>query len=309
VSFTETLFLVLAGVYGLTSLVLSAGVAVGWHAGLERRGSTSGELLALRLLPSVGAAFLTLTIVLPAFCLYEPRHETEQAGPLLVALTLLALLGAGHGVLRGWRAWAATRALLSSCGLSGRGEGIAGVDIVDVPEPLVAVVGGWRPRVLAAHCVRAACSDEEFRQVLAHEAAHVASHDNLKLLLLLISPDVLAWMPAGNALTKRWRAAAELEADARASGGDPCKRVALASALIKVARLSSGAPHRSAVLSMPVAFDDVQGRVCALLAPPSPVRSLDARALIAGTLMIGVAAALPYGLIQELVESLVAFGR
>lgn len=308
-SFAGTLLLVVAGVYGLCSLLLSIAVAGSWHAGVKRVGLASGELLALRLLPSVGASFLTLTVVLPAFVIYEPRHETERVGPLLVALALLALLAAGHGMLRGWRAWTATRALLSSCGPPRRFEPIAGVEIVDVREPLVAVVGGWRPRVLAAHCVRTACSDEEFHLVIAHEAAHIAAHDNLKLLLLLIGADALAWMPVGDALSERWRAAAELEADARASGGDPCKRVTLAAALIKVARLSSGAAPRSPVLSMAVAFDDVQGRVHELLAPSSPRRRLDARVLIAGALMVLIAAAPLYGLIQECIEWLVAFGR
>lgn len=307
--FTGTLFLVLAGVYGLSSLLLSIAVAGSWHAGVKRIGLASGELLALRLLPSVGASFLTLTVVLPAFFVYEPRHETERVGPLLVALTLLALLAIGHGMLRGWRAWTATRALLLSCGPPRGCKIVAGVEIVDVREPLVAVVGGWRPRVLAAHCVRAACSDEEFQQVIAHEAAHVAAHDNLKLLLLLTSPDALAWMPAGDALTERWRATAELEADAHASGGDPCKRVTLAAALIKVARLSLAAERRSPVLSMAVAFDDVQGRVRELLAPSSPRRRLDTRVLMAGALMVLIATAPLYGPIQEFIESLVAFGR
>lgn len=307
-SFAATLWLVLAGVYGLGSLLLAIAVACGWHAGIKRIDLTTGELLALRLLPSVGGSFLTLTVVLPAFSIYEPRQETERIGPVLVTLALLGLLAAGHGMLRGWRSWRATRALLSSCGPRQGCKVVAGVEIVDLREPLVAVVGGWRPRVLAAHCVRAACSDEEFQQVIAHEAAHVATHDNLKLLLLLISPDPLAWMPVGDSLTERWRAAAELGADARASGGDPRKRLALAAALIKVARLSSAAGRRSPVLSMAVAFDDVQGRVRELLASSSPRRHLDARILLAGALMVVVATAPLYGLIQEFIESLVACG-
>jgi hypothetical protein len=116
-------------------------------------------------------------------------------------------------------------------------------------------------------------------------------------------------LPAGNAMTERWRAAAELEADARASGHDARKRVALASALIKVARLSSAAAHRSAALLMPVVFDDVQGRVRELLAPSPPRRHLDVRVLLAAALMIAMAAAPLHGPVQEFIESLVAFGR
>jgi Zn-dependent protease with chaperone function len=310
-SFTETLYLVLAAVYALTSVLLSMAVALSWRLGLERRHLRPGELLALRLLPAVGAAFLTLTVALPAFLIHEPHHEAEAVGPLLGVLVLFALGAAGHGVLRGWHAWAATRALLRRCGPRGRREVSAGrsVDIVGVSEPVAAVVGVWRPRILAADCVRVVCSDEEFRQVIAHEAAHVAAHDNVKLLLQIVSPDALAWMPAGRALTERWRAATELEADARASGCDPRKRVALAAALLKVARLSSGTEHRSLALSMPVAVDDVAGRVRELLAPrPMAHRPLPLRALVACALLIAAAGVPLYGSVHESIESLVAFG-
>jgi Zn-dependent protease with chaperone function len=310
-SFTATLCLVLAAVYALTSLLLSIAVALSWHLGLERRPSGPDELLALRLLPSVGAAFLTLTVALPAFLIHEPRRGAELAGPLLVVLALFALLAAGLGLLRGWRAGAATRALLRHCGPADRCDVGAGrcVEIVRVSEPVAAVVGVWRPRILAADCVRAACSDAEFRQVIAHEAAHVAAHDNAKLLLQIIGPDALAWMPAGRALTERWRAATELEADARASGCDPRQRVALAAALLKVARLSSGTLQRSRALSMPVAVDDVAGRVRELLAPlPMPHRPLPTKALVACALLI-IAAGVPlYEGVHESIESLVAFG-
>jgi Zn-dependent protease with chaperone function len=308
-TFAATLCLVLAALYALTCVVLSIGVALTWRLGLERRCSRPDELLALRLLPTVGAAFLTLTVVLPAFFIHEPRHEGELVGPLVWGLALSALGAAGHGMVRGWRAWAATRALLERCGLADRSAVRAGVDIVRMSEPVAAVVGLWRPRILAADCVKAACSDEEFRQVIAHEAAHVSAHDNVKLFLQIVSPDALILMPAGQALTERWRAATELAADARASGCDPRKRVALASALLKVARLSSGTLPRSPALIMPVAVDDVEGRVRELLAPrPVSYRPLPLKALVACALLIVGAGAPLYGSVHELIESLVAFG-
>jgi hypothetical protein len=311
VSFTGTLCCVLVAVYGLTSLLLSILVAGMWRAGLERTCSTSGDLLALRLLPSGGALLLTLTVVLPAFLIHEPRHEVEQVGALLVVLVMIALATVGHGILRGWRACTAAAALVRNFGRANRRCVMAGqnVEIVDVPEPLVAVVGAWQPRIVAAGNVLAACSDEEFRQVIEHEAAHVSAHDNLKLLLFLAAPDALAWMPTGKDLTARWRAAAEFEADARASGSDRCKRVALASALIKVARLSSGIKRQFPPLSMPIALDDVEGRVRQLLAPGSTSAGrLRRKGVIACALLIAVLAVPLYGLVQQGVEALVAFG-
>jgi hypothetical protein len=130
-----------------------------------------------------------------------------------------------------------------------------------------------------------------------------------KLLLLLASPDALAWMPAGEALTAGWRAAAELEADALATGSDPRKRVALASALIKVARLSTPATPQFAELIMPVALDDVEGRVRRLLAPlPASPRTLRMRIVVACALLLAAVVVPLYGLVQMSIEALVAFG-
>jgi Zn-dependent protease with chaperone function len=312
-SFIEMLCLVLAAVYASTCVLLSIGVALIWHAALERRRHGSAELLTLRLAPPAGAAFLTLTVALPAFLIHEPHHDAEPVGPLLGLLAVFALYSVGSGILRGFRAWAATRALLRRCrpaarGPAERGPVSAEFDVLDDREPLAAVVGAWRPRILAADCVREALSDEEFLQVIAHETAHVAARDNVKLLLQIISPDALTWMPAGTALTQRWRAAAELEADARAVGLDHAKRLALASALLKVARLSTATEHGSLALRMSAA-DDVAARVRQLLAPlPMPSGRLPMRTLVACLLLIAVIGVPLYGSVHECIESLVTFG-
>ena len=317
-SFGAMLCLVLAAVYATTCALLSIGVALVWNAALERRRPGAGELLTLRLAPAAGAAFLTLNVALPAFLIHEPYHDTEPVGPLLVMLAVLALCALGSGMFRAWRALRATRALLRRCrptdggpadgGPADRGPAGAQLDILDDPEPVVAVVGVWRPRIIATDRVRAALSDEEFLQVIAHERAHVAAHDNLKLLLQIIIPDALTWMPAGTGLTERWRAAAELEADARAVGLDQAKRLALASALLKVARLSTATGQRSLALRM-AAFDDVSVRVRELLEPvPMPRRRLPLRTLMACSLLLAVIGVPLYASLHDCIESLVAFG-
>jgi hypothetical protein len=312
VSFVVMLCLVLVAVYGLTSLLLSIVVAVTWRAGLDRMRSTSNDFLAMRLLPTGGAALLTLAVVLPAFVIYEPAHEFEAVGPFLMALVLLALVTAGAGIVRGWRACVAGRAFLRNCGPPERwsmGDGQK-VDLIDISEPIVAVAGGWRPRIVAAKHVFGACSQEEFRAVLAHEGAHVSTRDNLKLFLLVVSPDALAWLPCGATLLARWRAAAELEADEHATGSDPRKRVALACALIKVARLSTGAGSPLPVLSMRVALDNVEGRVRQLLSPlPNPARTTAIKTLMACASLVPLIAVPLYGLVHLFIEALVALGR
>jgi len=305
------LALVLLATFGLVSLLLSGLLALAWRAGLGRVSATSLDLLALRLLPSAGGLLIALTVVLPAFLGFEPRREQEAAGPLLIALAALAIATLAGGIWRGWRAARAARTLLDRC----RPEALAGtqgmpVHVVESSEPLVAVIGAWRPRIVATKSVRAACSGEEFGAVLAHEAAHLAARDNLKLLLLTAAPDALALTPFAAALAERWRAAAEYAADQRATRGNPERRLALASALIKVARLvqSRTAPQRA--LGMPVAKDDVQGRVRALLGPPAcPPRARILAALAAGGLLVPLLALPRYAQLHELIEQLVGLGR
>jgi Zn-dependent protease with chaperone function len=306
------LCLVLLAMFGLITLTLSALVALAWRAGLKQRRCASADLLTLRLLPAAGGVLIVLTVVLPAFLSQEPHQVRETAGPLLLLLGAWSSLAVGHGIWRGWHACAAARALLRHCGPAQRWVVAAGqrVQIVDVPKPLVAVIGGWRPRVVAAECVIGACSPEEFQQVMAHEAAHVSARDNLKQLLLIASPDVLAWTPLGAVLTRRWRAAAEIEADQRATQNDSRRRLALAAALIKVARALGSGESSLPLLSLPVASDDVEGRVRQLLAPPesSLQRAASARALTACALLVPVAALPLYPWVHELIEALVRLG-
>jgi beta-lactamase regulating signal transducer with metallopeptidase domain len=230
-----------------------------------------------------------------------------------VLSALFTLLVLGDGARRGLRAWRATRTLVRNAQPVAAQPAAGGTEVivVNVKEPLVGVVGGWRQRIIAARSVAAACDYEEFRQVLAHEAAHMDARDNLKLLMLLMTPDALAWLPTGRALTAQWRAAAELEADERASGTDPRKRVALASALIKVARLSiaSGLPRRASRVSSHLS--GLEHRVRRLLAPSSAAvrRSFPARRLLTCALILPLLAVPLYASVHRLIEVLVAFGR
>src|SRR5215469_6427414 len=298
-----TLGVVLLATFGLACLLLAGFVAIGWHAGLNRVRMASADLLALRLLPVAGGLLFVATAVLPAFLGYEPHRDTETAGPLLLILAAFASLTVGHGIWRGWRAWRAARALLQACGPTRRCviEDGCTVQVVEAAAPIIGVVGGWRPRVVTAECVISACSRDEFRQVVAHEAAHVSARDNLKLLLLLICPDALAWTALGAALSARWRAAAEFDADQRAAGNDPRKRVELAAALIKVARLFDTGHRARHALTMPVAMDDVEGRVRQLLAPAHAASATISKALVPLALLMPVAAVPLYSLIHELI--------
>ncbi len=313
---TITLLLVLMGTNALISLLLTGVVTIAWKVGLKHLRLTGTDLLLIRLLPAGGGLLIALTVVLPAFLSYEPRHEYETAGPLLLLLSGFSLVCFIHGMWRGWRACAAARALLKSCGPLSRSIVQNGqeVRVLSIAEPLAASIGPWRPQIVATESVRSACSQDEFQQVVAHEIAHLRARDNLKLLLLVSAPDAMAWMPLGGDLEDRWHAATEREADQRAAGDDPHRRLALASALVKLARLSAAGQRADTrfgrhTLGMQAAIDDVAARVHELLAPPCPAgtsRGLLAVGLIA-ILVPAVAVPLHAG-IQELIEQLVRVG-
>ena len=311
-SFDVTFPLVLLAAYGLCNLLLSAVVVFAWRAGLRRHLTDADAVLGVRLLPAMGSATLVLTVVLPAFLLYEPRHAHDHPGPLLVVSALFALLVLGDGMRRGWRAWRTTRALLHDT-LRLLGQQAAGdreVTVINVEEPLVGVVGSWKQRIVAARSVTSACDHEELRQVFAHEAAHRDARDNLKLLLLLTMPDALAWLSTGSALTAHWRAATELEADERASGADPRKRVALASALVKVARLSLASGRAREAPRAGIQRGGLEHRVRRLLTPsPAMRRGFPGRRLATCALLVPLLAVPLYASVHRLIEALVAFGR
>lgn len=304
--------LVLLSTYAASSLILSIIVLALWPRAARRPVTHPNELLTLRLLPSIGAALVVLTVVCPAFLLYEPREEAEHVGMVVVAASGVGIFMIAGGFLRGWRAWARGRALLLSGKQLGRwrNAGSWPVLVLDIAYPIVAVIGTWKPSIVASSSVVAACDSEEFHQIVAHEAAHVATHDNLKLLCVLASPDLIGWTPLGDAIVNRWRLAAEYAADERAAGAERDRRVELASALLKVARLTVGGAHRPRMLGMSVAVDDVEGRVRRLLQPAQTNPAMSVLWPVALTAVIVPLASVPiYEPIHRLIELLIALGR
>jgi len=199
-------------------------------------GARAAPLLALALFPAA-AGLMTAGAVALAWLVHEPRSTGETPGPVLVTLALLGLAGlalrAGSAALEGVR----TRRVVALFRRNGREMG--GLPLpasrADHPFPVAALAGVWRPRLLLAEQVLGALDPEELDAVLAHELAHLDARDNLKRLLLVASPDPLAFTSGGRRLRSEFLEAAEAAADARA-----CGRVAptvLARAIVKVARL------------------------------------------------------------------------
>src|SRR5262249_19691951 len=112
-------------------------------------------------------------------------------------------------------------------------------DAFEVGElPGVSLAGILRPRILIGSATLAALTSDELDVAISHEVAHRRSRDNFKRFLIFCAPYVLGWLPAARWLEDGWQAEAECLADALAVGGDEMRAVVLASALVKVARLT-----------------------------------------------------------------------
>jgi hypothetical protein len=205
-----------------------------------------GVLFARGIAPAAVAAIGAFGVALPAFLLFEPRHENERVGMLLLGA---AALGAAQLVRMAARAgrmlylsraltrrWTATAAPLhrSPWGMP--------AFAIDADFPVVAVAGLLRPRLFVDRRVLDTCSDAEVEAIAAHERAHVRHRDNVRRLIIGACEGPLS------AAAASWRQAAEHAADACAA--DSARRgLDLASALLKLARLAGTRSLEGAAVS------------------------------------------------------------
>jgi hypothetical protein len=240
--------------------------------------------LALRLLPAAASLFFTVALFLPAHWRLEPAGAEESAGYSLVLFALVgaALLGITVGrAVRDTRATASVVRRWSAAGRSCPPRPSFGIPVFGVADtsPVLSLVGVVRPRLFVADDVVGALTAEELDVSLAHEAAHDRARDNLKRLVVAWCPDALGACGLGNGLIAGWHAAMEFAADARAAAGSERRAVALASALVKVARLTP--PRAAPVPAASRLHDDalLAARIERLLAPagdlpaPGDIRS------------------------------------
>src|SRR5262249_4411882 len=130
--------------------------------------------------------------------------------------------------------------------------------------PLMALVGVIRPRLVVTRGVVSALTPDELRAGIAHEIGHLRARDNVKRLAMIAAPDLLAATRVAATIQARWAAAAERAAD-RAAPGDTGSRCALASALVKVAKLTPAPTPLAEPISTLVDGGDIASRVQRLL--------------------------------------------
>src|SRR6185436_9759296 len=141
---------------------------------------------------------------------------------------------------------------------------------------------------------------EELAASLGHEIGHRSALDNLKRFVMRAAPDLLSRSAAARDLERRWASAAEYRADRHACEIEPVGnrarvRCALASAIVKVARMAPPMRANTEPISTLVDDSDIALRVRTLVddAGPSaaarPVRPWIAVALAAAVVTVGYA--------------------
>jgi Zn-dependent protease with chaperone function len=236
-----------------------------------------GFWLSLRLLPCVAAIVFVAALFLPSYWRYEPREFVEGFDVTLTALAAIALLIVAASSARGLLAWRSAIRRADAWMQTARplpiGDAGMAAFAIDEDAPLMALVGVLRPRLFVARCLLDALTAEELAASVAHEAGHRRAWDNLKRLAMRAAPDVLAVAAAARGIERRWASAAEHAADRRAAGDGPT-RCALASALVKVARLTPPMTPLAEPISTLVDGGEIASRVERLLddATPAPGR-------------------------------------
>jgi Zn-dependent protease with chaperone function len=275
---------------------------------LRRRAATArpANILFVRLLPSAGS-LIFVVIFLPIQWVLEPRNTVETIGAVWY---ILALPGAA---IMARSAWRAARIAHLSCLIQRHARPWSDVpDIDEVDElPGLSLAGILRPRILVGRKVTTQLTGAELDVAIAHETAHRDAFDNLARWCMLCAPDVLCCSTVSARLEHEWHVTAESRADARAIRGDRIRAVHLASALIKVARLSEDWTRTRPVVAWSTLNDPdllrrrVRRLVSDVLPVADPPASLGARAVIA---VVAIMVALPAvaGPIHRLTEALVA---
>lgn len=280
-----------------------------------RAGAASpGFWLALRLAPAALSLAFVAAVFLPSYWRYEPRDFVEGFDLSLTMVAALALAVVAAAASRGAAAWRRAERRTADWMRAARPLPLPGTAlpayVIDAEAPVMALVGVLRPRLLITRPVLEALTGEELSAAAAHELGHWRAFDNLKRLAMCAAPDLLAATAAARALERRWAAASEHAAD-RGAGESGEARCALASALVKVARLTPPAVPLAEPISALLDGGDIAARVHRLLDDaPSPSRRRPVRrlalAIPAAALVLGYAPLLRlvHGLTEVLVNGL-----
>lgn len=257
-------------VFFLVYVALSLLVGIAWRMlRRHRRSASPAAAYGFRILPAVAALTAVIVFTVPSFLWFEPRGAEEAIGTVALALAAGGAAICVFGSVNALVAWLYTSRWVSSWS----GDALklqAGVPAYRAlpPAPSLAVAGLWRAKLLVSSCAERMLDPAELEVALRHELAHVRHRDNLKKLVLRACA-----FPGLQRLERAWLEAAEIEADDEAVH-DEQSALDLASALIKLSRLSPRAP--AAALAMDLVAGNpgaMAARVARLLAWAPRARS------------------------------------
>jgi len=264
-------------------------------------------LVTVRLFPAVASLLFVGAMFVPSQWAFEPRDTEETFGLIWYALATVGATLLAKSVVRAVSiarvSWQFR--LNEQAGMLGRAD-VRQVDAL----PGVSLAGILRPRILVNSRVAEDLSAAELDVAIAHEVAHRDALDNFTRWAFVCAPDLLGGSAIAKRLEQEWCDAAEFRADARAIRGDKARALHLASALIKVARLSAvwtgrspdpfwSTLHNSALLEL-----RVKNLVNGLVPRPEP---LPHPILMTAACLAGVVVVVPLvaETIHRLTESLV----
>jgi Zn-dependent protease with chaperone function len=237
------------------------------------RGAPPGFWLALRLSPAVVSLAFVAAVFLPSYWRYEPRELGEAFDLTLPALALAGAAVLGAAAQRGAAASRAAARRTRAWKQISRPLTLDGTALpafaIDTATPVMALAGVLQPRLMITRGVLEALTEEELRAGIAHELGHWRARDNLKRLAMRAAPDLLFFTSAAATIESRWASAAEHAADRHACG-DARARCALASALVKVARLTPPSTPLAEPISTLVDGGEIASRVERLLTDAAP---------------------------------------
>jgi len=221
-------------------------------------------LFSMRMLPAAGAGIVVAALCAPSYLRLEPETaEPERIGIACLAAAAAGIWVCASGALRGARSAARSARYLRRCEAA-----------LDGDTPVLLLAGVLRPRLVISRGVRRILTDDQLAAALRHEEAHGTARDNLKRLLLTLVPNARPFARGLRRIEREWARLAEWAADDRAVSGRRRQSVALAEALVRIARAGGGAP--AAPIATPLLGDpaDLTARVERLLygRAPAPVR-------------------------------------
>ena len=188
-------------------------------------------LFGVRMLPATLAGAIVAGLCAPSYLRFEPETAMEHIGLACLAAAAAGVWICAAGAARGLRAALRSRRYLRVCEAAHQSDAL-----------VVMLAGVVRPRLVVSRGARRALTARQLAVALRHERAHAETRDNLRRLLMLLTPDALPFVRGLGEIERGWRRIAEWAADDQAVRGSRRRALTLAEALVRMARAGSDAP-------------------------------------------------------------------